>query len=154
MAGASTTVARSLDVADIGRQRQNGTINIDTLLVEAQQTSHDEGVAYVMQAVARIIATRLPAQLLTERLQGVADARRIGSTAVVAQEESVTRGSWLEPISLPRIGMQRVSNARVQWNEALLVKLGFTNMKGAAMKVDVSRGQRECFRNTKSRRSE
>jgi len=99
-----------------------------------------------MQAVTRVVAARLPAQLLTQRLQGVQNAGLIGALAVIAQEEAVASGSGHQPVSAPGIRAQRLGNARMQGYQTLLVEFGFPDMQNARLEVDIGGCQRECFR--------
>ena len=99
----------------------------------------------VMQTVMRVVATGLPSQLLTQRLQGIQNAGLISGMAVIAQEEPVADGSGYGPVTPPSIGVQGLGYARMKWHQALPVEFGFSDTENASIEVDIGACQRQRF---------
>lgn len=93
----------------------------------------------------RVVAAGLPAELLTQRLQGVQDVAPIRAMAVIAQEEPVAGGSRHEPVTPKSICVQVLSYARMKRHQPLPVELGFPDTEDSGLEVDVGACEPERF---------
>ena len=138
-----------LGMTDIGRERQDRSIEIDALLVEAQGAVHDERTPQLVQTVMGVVATGSPAERFAQRLQGVKHPGLICGLTVIAQEKSVIPRVSDLPITQLGLCSQAYRYARVHWHQPLSVEFSFADPQDAGNEINVVACESKRFRNSK-----
>src|SRR3974377_1072674 len=127
-----------LDVPQIGRQRWESHLDIDTLAVPCQKAAANKAVAQIVKARQLIPLFFDPAQLTTQILKSPQCLFVGQRRAIIREKESSTVWAVHSAVAKARIFSQRARRCRVYDDDSRLRELRLSHGEDVALQVHVT----------------